>query len=47
MLEDILITKCWAQKIVIMEYVIALEIEIAGGLLRVRRRQDSPKELIF
>lgn len=47
MLEDILITKCWAQKIVIMEYVTALEIEIAGGLLRVRRRQNSPKGLVF
>lgn len=47
MLEDILITKCWAQKIDIIEYVIALEIEVAGGLLRVRRRQNSPKGLVF
>lgn len=33
MLEDILITKCYVGKIEIMEYVIALEIRVAGVML--------------
>lgn len=45
MLEDMLITKCCARKIEIMEYVITIEIRIADGMLRVRR-QNSPKALV-